>query len=75
VPELKSLTPEGVPAALAKAYRYRLLNEPEQAESICHDVLRIDPEAGATGVVSRENTGVGEGFFTKLKVSFKYEGE
>ncbi|HEY2785841.1 MAG TPA: hypothetical protein VGJ05_12805 [Fimbriiglobus sp.] len=42
--ELKYLTPEGVPAALAKAYRYRLLNEPEQAESICHDVLRIEPE-------------------------------
>jgi hypothetical protein len=41
---LKELTPEGVPAALAKAYRYRLLNEPEQAESICHDVLRIEPE-------------------------------
>jgi hypothetical protein len=41
--ELKCLTPEGVPAALAKAYRYRLLNEPEQAESICLDVLRIEP--------------------------------
>jgi hypothetical protein len=41
--ELKCLTPEGVPAALAKAYRYRLLNEPEQAESICHDVLGIEP--------------------------------
>ena len=23
--------------------RYRLLNEPGEAESICHDVLRIDP--------------------------------
>ncbi|MCI0700123.1 MAG: hypothetical protein L0241_03435, partial [Planctomycetia bacterium] len=31
-------------AALEKAHRYRLLNEPEQAESICEDVLRIDPE-------------------------------
>jgi hypothetical protein len=41
--ELKCLTPEGIPAALAKAYRYRLLNEPEQAESICLDVLRIEP--------------------------------
>lgn len=40
--ELKSLTPEGIPAALEKAHRYRLLNEPEQAESICEDVLRID---------------------------------
>jgi hypothetical protein len=42
--ELKSLTPEAVPAALEKAHRYRLLNEPEQAQSICEDVLRIDPE-------------------------------
>jgi hypothetical protein len=29
---------------LEKAERYRLLNEPEQAESICRDILRIDPE-------------------------------
>src|SRR5687767_5283229 len=42
--ELKSLTREAVPAALEKAVRYRLLNEPEQAESICEDVLRIDPD-------------------------------
>src|SRR5919201_4039775 len=42
--DLKPLTPEGVPAALEKAHRYRLLNEPEQAESICQDVLRIDPD-------------------------------
>jgi hypothetical protein len=41
--ELKSLTREAVPAALEKAHRYRLLNEPEQAESICEDVLRVDP--------------------------------
>jgi len=42
--ELKPLSREGVPAALEKAMRYRLLNEPGEAESICHDVLRIDPE-------------------------------
>jgi hypothetical protein len=42
--ELKSLTPEAIPAALEKAERYRLLNEPEQAQSICEDVLAIDPE-------------------------------
>ena len=42
--QLKSLTPEGIPAALEKAFRYRLLNEPEQAESICEDVLRVDPD-------------------------------
>ena len=41
---LKQITPEAIPAALAKAERYRLLNEPEEAESICLDVLAIDPE-------------------------------
>ena len=41
--ELKKLSPEAVPAALEKALRYRMLNEPEQAESICEDVLRVDP--------------------------------
>lgn len=42
--ELKALSPEGVPGALAKAERYRLLNEPWQAESICRDVLEADPD-------------------------------
>ena len=40
---LKPLSSSAVPAALAKAERYRLLNEPEQCESICEDVLRADP--------------------------------
>lgn len=42
--ELKPLSREGIPAALEKAMHYRLLNEPGEAESICHDVLRIDAE-------------------------------
>jgi tetratricopeptide (TPR) repeat protein len=42
--ELKSIHKETVLAALEKAERYRLLNEPGEAESICLDVLRIDPE-------------------------------
>lgn len=41
--ELKALHSEAIPRALEKAERYRLLNEPAQAESICLDVLRIDP--------------------------------
>ena len=40
--ELKPLRAEAIPAALAKAERYRLLNEPNQAESICRDVLEVD---------------------------------
>jgi hypothetical protein len=42
--ELKPLSMSAVPAALAKAERYRLLNEPTQAASICEDVLRIEPD-------------------------------
>jgi hypothetical protein len=42
--ELKPLSREAVPAALEKAMRYRLLNEPGEAESICHDVLAVVPD-------------------------------
>lgn len=41
--ELKPLSMEGVDAALSKAERYRFLSEPGEAESICLDVLEIDP--------------------------------
>ncbi len=42
--ELKPISRDAIPEALAKVERYRLLNEPWQAESICLDVLRVDPE-------------------------------
>lgn len=42
--QLKPITPEGIPAALQKAERYRLLNDSEAAESICRDVLEVDPD-------------------------------
>jgi hypothetical protein len=41
--ELKSLSPDAIPRALDKAERYRLLNEPGEAESICRDALDVDP--------------------------------
>ncbi len=41
---LKALSQDGIAGALAKAERYRFLNEPTQAESICLDILEIDPE-------------------------------
>ena len=41
---LKPITLAGVPAALRKAERYRLLNDSSAAESICRDVLEVDPE-------------------------------
>ncbi len=42
--ELKPLHAEAIPAALEKANRYRLLNEPGAAESIYLDILKIDPD-------------------------------
>src|SRR5581483_10133325 len=42
--ELKLLSRESIPGALAKAERYRLLNQPWEAESIYLDVLQVDPD-------------------------------
>ena len=42
--DLKALSREAIPAALEKAERYRLLNEPGEAESICLDILQADPD-------------------------------
>ena len=42
--DLKTLSHEAVPRALAKAERYRLQNEPGEAESICLDALETDPD-------------------------------
>ena len=41
--KLKTISREGIAEALAKAERYRLLNEPMQSESICKDILEVDP--------------------------------
>ena len=42
--KLKTISQDGVAEAISKAERYRFLNEPEESESICHDILAIDPE-------------------------------
>jgi hypothetical protein len=39
---LKPISRDSVDGALAKAERYRLLNEPNEAESICRDILEVD---------------------------------
>src|SRR5688572_28129044 len=41
---LKPLSPDALPAAVGKAERYRFLNEPGEAESICLDILAVDAE-------------------------------
>ena len=42
--ELKPLPRQGIETALVKVERYRLLGEPWEAESICRDILAVDPE-------------------------------
>ena len=40
---LKVLSAEAIPRALEKAERYRLLNQPWAAESICQDIVAVQP--------------------------------
>src|SRR5258708_20628302 len=42
--QLKSISKAGIPEAIAKVELYRYLNDPEEAESICRDILAIEPE-------------------------------
>jgi hypothetical protein len=42
--KVKRISPAGIAEAIAKAELYRTLNEPEEAESICHDILAIEPQ-------------------------------
>lgn len=42
--ELKTISRDGIGHALEKAERYRLLNDPAQAESICLDILAVDAD-------------------------------
>ena len=39
---LKRISPDAIDRAVARAEHYRLLNDPEQAESICLDILAVD---------------------------------
>ena len=41
---LKSISKAGIAEATAKVELYRYLNEPEEAESICRDILVVDAE-------------------------------
>jgi hypothetical protein len=49
--ELKPLSKEGIDASLRKAEHYRLLNQPRLAESICLDILLINPDNEKASIV------------------------
>jgi len=40
---LKPISRDSIQTALARAERYRLLHEPSEAESICRDILAVEP--------------------------------
>jgi hypothetical protein len=40
---LKPISKAGIPEAIVKAEHYRNLNEPEETESICRDILAVEP--------------------------------
>lgn len=42
--KLKTISKDGIPEAISKVELYRYLNEPEEAESICRDILAAAPE-------------------------------
>ena len=42
--QLKRISSAGIDEAISKAELYRSLNEPEEAESICRDILNIEPD-------------------------------
>jgi hypothetical protein len=42
--KLKPISREAIPRAIQKAERYRLINQSWAAESICRDILQIDPD-------------------------------
>lgn len=42
--KLKPISNAGIAEAISKAEVYRYLNEPGEAESICRDILAVDPD-------------------------------
>jgi hypothetical protein len=43
MPDLKTIAREAIPRAVQKAERYRLLNQSWATESICLDILEVEP--------------------------------
>jgi hypothetical protein len=80
--ELKTLSPESVGRAFAKAERYRLLNEPAEAESICLDALTVDPDnqellatllLAITDQFDEQTARVGDALDTAARLRDEYE--
>ena len=42
--KLKPISKDGITQAISRIQLYRYLNEPEEAESICRDILAVEPD-------------------------------
>lgn len=77
--DLKPISRDAIPLALEKVERYRLLNEPAEAESICRDVLRADPGNARALVMLlltlTDQFGSGRGFNEARGIVGRLEGE
>ena len=73
---LKPITKAAIPRALEKAERYRLLNEPAQAESICLDILAADPDnqEALVSLILSVTDSFGSGGAPGLHVAREYVG-
>jgi len=80
--EFKVLSLDAVPRALEKAVRYRLLNEPSEAESICLDALEVDSDnqeaittllLALTDQFDHDRTTVRRALETSARLSNEYE--
>ena len=49
--KLKPISHDGIEAAIHKAEHYRLLNQPRLAESICLDVLEVEPKNQKANII------------------------
>ena len=73
---LKPIAKAAIPRALEKAERYRLLNEPAQAESICLDILAADPDnqQALVSLILSVTDSFGSGGAPGLHVAREYVG-
>jgi hypothetical protein len=73
--QLKPISPNGIKQALAKVTHYRYLNQAEEAESICLDILAVEPENQAALkalglVITDQFTGGAKDRFQDAKQTF-----
>src|SRR5712692_6413808 len=74
--ELKKISKSGIAEALSKVELYRYLNEPEEAESICRDILAAVPDhqlgLRMLGLsITDQFTGAGSDRYTEVESIFQ----